>query len=60
MLEVRIVSVELALIDLRQAEIAPVHDLELDVLADQPAQQMRQLDQHVGNIDDARLQRLLS
>ena len=51
---------ELSLIDLSQAEIAPVHDLELDVLANQPAQQMGQLDQHIGDIDDAGLQRLLA
>ena len=51
---------ELALVDLDEAEIAAVHDLQLDVLADQPAQQMRQLDQHVGDVEDARLQGLLA
>ena len=33
---------------------------ELDVLADQPAQQMRQLDQDVGHVEHARLQGLLA
>ena len=32
----------------------------IDVLADQPPQQMRQLDQHVGDVEDARLQGLLA
>ena len=51
---------ELALIDLRKAEIAAVHDLQFDILANQPAQQVRQLDQHVGDVEDARLQGLLA
>ena len=50
---------ELALVDLGKTEIAPVHDLELDIFADQAAQEMRQLDQHIGDVDDARLQGLL-
>src|SRR5438067_7913648 len=33
---------ELPLIDLDEVEVTPMHDLQLDVLADQPAQQMRQ------------------
>jgi hypothetical protein len=51
---------QLALIDLGEAEIAAVHDLQFDVLADQAAQQVRQLDQHVGDVEDARLQGLLA
>ena len=51
---------ELALVDLGEAEIAAVHELQLDILADQPAQQVRQLDQHVGDVEDARLQGLLA
>ena len=51
---------ELALVDLDEAEVAAVHHLQLDVLADQPAQQVRQLGQHVGDVEDARLQGLLA
>ena len=51
---------ELALIDLDQAEVAAVNDLELDILADKAAQQMRELGQHVGDVEDARLQGLLA
>ena len=51
---------ELPLIDLGETEIAAVDELQLDILADQAAQQVRQLDQHVADIEHARLQRLLA
>ena len=51
---------ELALIDLDEAEVAAMHDLELDVLADEAAQQMRQIRERVGDVEDARLQGLLA
>ncbi len=37
-----------------------MHDLELDVLADEAAQQVRELRQHVGDAEDAGLQGLLA
>ena len=51
---------ELPLIDLGEAEIAAVNELQLDILADQPPQQVRQLDQHVADVEHARLQCLLA
>ena len=51
---------KLSLIDLDQPELAGVLDLQLDILADQAAQQMRELGQHVGDGEDARLQGLLA
>jgi hypothetical protein len=50
---------ELALINLGGAKIAPVHDLELDILADQPTQQVREVNENIGYVENARLQRLL-
>src|SRR5947207_12138899 len=46
---------ELALINLGKPQVAPVNNFQFDVLANQPAQQVRQLDQHLGDVDDARL-----
>ncbi len=51
---------ELPLIDLGETQIAAVNELQLDILADQAAQQVRQLDQHVADIEHARLHRLLA
>ena len=51
---------ELALVDLYKPEIAPVHDVEVDVFPDQPFDQVPQFVENVGNVEDSRLQRLLS
>src|SRR5271165_635213 len=51
---------ELALVNLHKAETAPVHDLEVDVFADEPLDQMAQLVENVGDIEHPRLQGLLS
>ena len=51
---------ELPLIDQNEAEVAVVHQSQLDSLADQAAQQVRQLGQHIGQHQDLGLQRLLA
>src|SRR5271163_806328 len=51
---------KLPLVDLDKAEIAPMHDLELDVFPDQPFDQVPQFVKDIGNVEDSRLQRLLS
>ena len=49
---------ELVEVGLDQPEIAPVRDLELDPLADQPPQHHLQFRQHVGELQHLRAQRL--
>ncbi len=51
---------ELALVDAHRLQVAAMHHGELDVLADQPAQQVRDFRQHVGHLQHARLQGLLA
>src|SRR3546814_11203969 len=51
---------ELALVGLDHAEVAAMAHLQLDVLADEAAQQVRQLGQDVGKVQQARLQGLLA
>ena len=51
---------ELPLVDLYKAEIAPMHDIEVDVFPDQPLDQVPQFVEDIGNVEDSRLQRLLS
>src|SRR3546814_9195321 len=51
---------ELALVGLDHAEVAAMAHLQLDVLADEAAQQVRQLGQDVGQVQQARLQGLLA
>ena len=51
---------ELPLVDFYKAEIAPMHDLEVDVFADQPFDQVPQFVENIGNVENSRLQRLLS
>ena len=48
------------LVDLYKAEIAPVHDFEIDVFADQPFDQVPQFVENIGDVENSRLQRLLS
>jgi len=50
---------ELTLVNLDRAKVAPVHNFELDILADQTPQQVRQIDQHIGDIENPWLQCLL-
>ena len=49
---------ELVEVGLDQPEIAAVHDVEIDRLADQPAQQHLQFGQHVAELQGLRPQRL--
>ena len=49
---------ELVDVDLDQAEIAAMHDLELDLLAEQPAEQIAEIGDDIGERQDFRAQRL--
>ena len=49
---------ELVDVDLDQAEVAAMHDLELDLLAEQPAEQIAEIGEHVGERQYLRPQRL--
>ncbi len=51
---------ELAGIGAHRFQVLAVDHVELDVLADQPPQQMREFTQNVGHVEDARLQGLLA
>ena len=51
---------ELSLVDLDQPEVAAVDDVELDVDADQTAQEVGQLGEHVGDVQHLGLQGLLA
>ena len=51
---------ELSLVDLDQPEVAAVDDVELDVDADQAAQEVGQLGEHVGDVQHLGLQGLLA
>ena len=51
---------ELQLIDLDRPQVAAVHNLEIDLLADQPAQHDGEVAEHFAKIENLRAQRLLA
>ena len=49
---------ELILVGLDKPKVAPVHDVELDGLADQPVEQQLQVGKHLAQLQHLRAQRL--